>query len=177
MSDCTKIICILRPMILKYIDRLYCGHSCISVALVYGLYFGMSNGGVAAQHVDASECRETKIKSAITVSGQYAVDYEDGGPIEGEIWFSEDEASARLLPSTSFRAGIIVFKNQNDARRYFRIPTQRLKGICRLEGTAKIVIRDLETVCPGQETPDQAFLVKVIVASRPMRKECDAPAR
>ncbi|WP_059487217.1 hypothetical protein [Burkholderia ubonensis] len=116
------------------------------------------------------------MKRIVTLSGQYAVDYDDEA-IGSDVWFTEDDASAKRLPDRSQRSGVLVFTNQADAVRRLRIPVERPDGICRLEGTAKIEIRDLETTCPGQEAPDHAVLEKVISASAPKRITCDAASQ
>ena len=113
---------------------------------------------------------------SITLSGRYTVDYGDEESGE-DVWFEEDDASARRLPDRSQRAGVIRFTNQRDARRSLRLPAAQPDGVCRFDGRATLVIRDLETVCPGLEEPDHARQVKVVKASPPTRHACEAAAR
>ncbi|VWD21722.1 hypothetical protein BLA50215_03979 [Burkholderia lata] len=121
------------------------------------------------------ECRSVHVDRAITLSGRYALDYGDE-TIGSEVWFEEDDASARRLPDRSQRAGVIRFMNQRDARRGLRLPVAQPEGVCRFDGSATLVIRDLDTVCPGLEEPDHARLVKVVNASLPTRHACGATA-
>ncbi|VWM08899.1 hypothetical protein BLA6992_03231 [Burkholderia lata] len=121
------------------------------------------------------ECHSVQVGRAITLSGRYAVDYADEESGE-DVWFVEDDASARRLPDRSQRAGVIRFVNQRDARRSLRLPAAQPEGVCRFDGRATLVIRDLDTVCPGLEEPDHARLVKVLTASRPTRHACEATA-
>lgn len=79
-----------------------------------------------------------------------------------------------LKKTMRWRAGLIIFLNQCDTLRRLRVPRARFDGVCQLQGRATIVIRDLETVCPGQEATDRALLVKVISTSSPTRNLCDA---
>ncbi|WP_241024907.1 hypothetical protein [Burkholderia sp. Ac-20384] len=138
-------------------------------------------GGAAAAHAqtipaDAEpECHSVYVGRAITLSGRYALDYGDES-IGADVWFDEDDASARRLPDRSQRAGVIQFTNQSDARRRLRLPAAQPEGVCRFDGRATVVIRDLETVCPGLEEPDHARLVKVVKASPPTRHACEAAA-
>ncbi|OXJ29081.1 hypothetical protein CFB82_31005 [Burkholderia sp. HI2714] len=137
--------------------------------------------GTAAAHAqtipaDAEpECHSVYVGRAITLSGRYLVDYGDEESGE-DVWFEEDDASARRLPDRSQRAGVIRFTNQRDARRSLRLPAAQPVGVCRFDGRATVVIRDLETVCPGLEEPDHARLVKVVKASQPTRYACEAAA-
>ncbi|VWB63709.1 hypothetical protein BLA14095_02861 [Burkholderia lata] len=137
--------------------------------------------GAAAAHAqtipaDAEpDCRSVHVGRAITLSGRYALDYGDE-TIGSEVWFEEDDASARRLPDRSQRAGVIQFTNQGDARRSLRLPAAQPEGVCRFDGRATLVIRDLDTVCPGLEEPDHARLVKVVKASLPTRHACGAAA-
>lgn len=135
-------------------------------------------GAVRAQSIPADaepDCRAVHIVRTITLTGRYALDYGDES-IGSDVWFEADDASARRLPERSQRAGVIDFTNQRDAMRSLRMPAAQPDGVCRLEGRATIVIRDLETACPGLETPDRARLVKVISAGLPVRRACDAAA-
>ncbi|MBN3832042.1 hypothetical protein G3N64_09285 [Burkholderia sp. Ac-20344] len=122
------------------------------------------------------DCHSVHVGRAITLSGRYALDYGDA-TIGPDVWFEEDGASARRLPDRSQRAGVIDFTNQRDALRGLRLPAAQPDGVCRFDGYATIVIRDLETVCPGLETPDRARLVRVVTASVPERHACEATAR
>ena len=121
------------------------------------------------------ECHSVHVARAITLSGRYTLDFgdESSGP---DVWFEEDDASARRLPDRSQRAGVIRFMNQRDARRGLRLPAAQPEGVCRFDGRATLVIRDLDTVCPGLEEPDHARLVKVVKASLPARHACEATA-
>ncbi|CAG2312934.1 hypothetical protein BCCR75502_03702 [Burkholderia sola] len=121
-------------------------------------------------------CHAMQIDRTITLSGRYALDYGDES-IGSDVWFEEDDASARRLPARSQRAGVIVFTNQHEARRGLRLPAVQPRGVCRFDGRATLVIRDLETACPGLETPDRARLVKVVAADVPSRHACAAAAR
>lgn len=139
-------------------------------------------GGAVAAHAqtipaDAEpECHSVHVGRSITLSGRYTVDYGDEESGE-DVWFEEDDASARRLPDRSRRAGVIRFTNQRDARRSLRLPAAQPDGVCRFDGRATLVIRDLETVCPGLEEPDHARLVKVVKASPPTQHACEAAAR
>lgn len=121
-------------------------------------------------------CRAAHLDRTITLSGHYALDYGDES-LGSDVWFAEDDASARRLPDRSQRAGVIVFTNQHEARRGLRLPAAQPRGVCRFDGRATLVIRDLETACPGLETPDRARLVKVVAADAPARHACGAIAR
>lgn len=121
------------------------------------------------------ECHSVHVGRAITLSGRYALDYGDES-IGSYVWFEEDDASARRLPDRSKRAGVIAFANQRDALRELRLPAAPPDGVCRFDGRATVVIRDLDTACPGLETPDHARLVKVVKASLPTRHACEATA-
>ncbi|WP_256976850.1 hypothetical protein [Burkholderia sp. AU31652] len=137
--------------------------------------------GAAAAHAqtipaDAEpECHSVYVGRAITLSGRFIVDYGDEESGE-DVWFEEDDASARRLPDRSQRAGVIRFTNQRDARRSLRLPAAQPERVCRFDGRATLVIRDLETVCPGLEEPDHARLVKVVKASLPTQHACEAAA-
>ncbi|VWD55470.1 hypothetical protein BLA39750_06653 [Burkholderia lata] len=121
------------------------------------------------------ECHSVYVGRAITLSGRYLLDYGDEASGQ-DVWFEDDDASARRLPDRSQRAGVIAFTNQSDARRSLRLPAAQPEGVCRFDGRATVVIRDLETVCPGLEEPDHARLVKVVKASPPTRHACEATA-
>lgn len=174
MKHSTKTICTLLQMIRKSTNTSQIvKRTCRLAALLFGLGVLSLPAIGAAQDVEEAGCHSIYLKRAITLSGQYAVDYDDEA-IGSDVWFTEDDDSAKRLPDRSQRSGVLVFTNQADAIRRLRIPAARPGGVCRLEGTAKIVIRDLETTCPGQEAPDHAFLAKVIRASVPKRIACDA---
>lgn len=133
--------------------------------------------GAQAIPADAEPgCHAVHVDRTITLSGRYALDYGDES-IGPDVGFEEDDASARHLPDRSQRAGVIVFTNQPDARRRLRLPAAQPRGVCRFDGRATLVIRDLETACPGLETPDRARLVKVVSADAPARHACGATAR
>ncbi len=133
--------------------------------------------GAQAIPADAEPgCHAVHVDRTITLSGRYALDYGDES-IGPDVGFEEDDASARHLPDRSQRAGVIVFTNQPDARRRLRLSAAQPRGVCRFDGRATLVIRDLETACPGLETPDRARLVKVVSADAPARHACGATAR
>ncbi|VWD29064.1 hypothetical protein BLA17378_07182 [Burkholderia aenigmatica] len=135
---------------------------------------GAAAAGAQPAPADAEpECHSVHVGRAITLSGRYALDYGDES-IGSDVWFEEDEASARRLPDRSQRAGVIVFTNQHDALRGLRLPAAQPDGVCRFDGRATVVIRALDTVCPGLETPDRARLVKVVTAGLPTRHACEA---
>ncbi|QVN20037.1 hypothetical protein [Burkholderia pyrrocinia] len=139
---------------------------------------GSAAAGAQAVPVSADaepECHAVHVGRTIALSGSYALDYGDES-IGPDVWFEEDDASARRLPDRSRRAGVIVFTNQRDATRGLRLPNVQPDGVCRFDGRATIVIRDLYTACPGLETPDRARLVKVVAAGLPTRHACDAAA-
>lgn len=177
MKNSTKTTCPLLQMIRKFINASQIvKRACGLGALLFGLgVLSLPTIG-AAQDVEGAGCHAIRLKRAITLSGQYAVDYDDEA-IGSDIWFAEDDDSAKRLPDRSQRSGALVFTNQADAVRRLRIPVARPDGVCRLEGTAKVEIRNLETTCPGQEAPDHAFLTKVFRASVPNRIACDASAQ
>ncbi|WP_241019818.1 hypothetical protein [Burkholderia sp. Ac-20345] len=166
----------LLPMIRQSLDALsMTGRARVLCALLW-----LACGAVAARAqtipADAEpECRSVHVGRAITLSGRYALDYGDES-IGSEVWFEEDDASARRLPDRSQRAGVMQFTNQGDARRSLRLPAAQPEGVCRFDGSATLVIRDLDTVCPGLEEPDHARLVKVVKASLPTRHACGAAA-
>ncbi|AZQ56523.1 hypothetical protein D5R55_28295 [Burkholderia cenocepacia] len=119
------------------------------------------------------ECHSVHVGRTMTLSGRYMLDY--GSESSGQdVWFVEDDTSARRLPDPSRRAGVIRFMNQRDALRWLRLPAAQPDGTCGFDGRATLVIRDLDTVCPGLEEPDHAQLVKVVKASVPARHACDA---
>ncbi|HGL6717475.1 hypothetical protein NTJ56_31815 [Burkholderia contaminans] len=122
------------------------------------------------------ECHSVHVGPSLTLSGRYTVDYGDEESGE-DVWFEEDDASARRLPDRSRRAGVIRFTNQRDARHSLRLPAAQPDGVCRIDGRATLVIRDLETVCPGLEEPDHARLARVVKASPPTPHACEAIAR
>ncbi|MCA8493983.1 hypothetical protein [Burkholderia arboris] len=164
------------PMIRQMIDVL----SMTGRARVPGIVLLLACGSVVAgeQPIPADaepECHAVHVDRAITLSGRFAVDYDDD-TIGPDVWFEEDAASAKRLPDRSQRAGVIVFTNQEDARRGLRLPAAQPRGVCRLDGRATLVIRDLDTACPGLETPDSARLVKVVTAGPPARHACNATA-
>lgn len=177
MRNCTKTTCTLPQMIQKSTNAiLTVKRTCTLGALLFGLGALCLPTIGAAHDADGARCHAIHMKRIVTLSGQYAVDYDDEA-IGSDVWFTEDDASAKRLPDRSQRSGVLVFTNQADAVRRLRIPVERPDGICRLEGTAKIEIRDLETTCPGQEAPDHAVLEKVISASAPKRITCDAASQ
>ncbi|MGU7838106.1 hypothetical protein ACV22V_01365 [Burkholderia sp. AW33-5] len=49
-------------------------------------------------------------------------------------------------------------------------------GYAVFDGGATLVIRDLNTACPGLETPDGARLARVVAAGVPVRHACNAAA-
>ncbi|MCA7970775.1 MULTISPECIES: hypothetical protein [Burkholderia] len=120
-------------------------------------------------------CHAMHVDRTITLSGRYALDYGDES-LGSDVWFEEDDASARRLPDRSQRAGVIVFTNQREAARGLRLPAAQPRGVCRFDGRATLVIRDLETACPGLETPDRARLLRVVAADVPARHACGATA-
>ncbi|WP_412025301.1 hypothetical protein [Burkholderia cepacia] len=151
-------------------------HGRARVLCVWLLACSAAAAGAQPVPADAEpDCRAVHVGQAITLSGRYALDYGDES-IGSDVWFEEDDASARRLPDRSQRAGVIVFTNQRDARRGLRMPAAQPDGVCRLDGRATIVIRDLDTACPGLETPDRARLVKVVAAGLPMRHACGTAA-
>jgi hypothetical protein len=177
MKSSTKTTCTLLQMIRKFTNvSQIVKRACRLGALLLGLGALSLPAIGATQDVEGAGCHAIRLKRAVTLSGQYAVDYDDDA-IGSDVWFTEDDDSAKLLPDRSQRSGVLVFTNQADAARRLRIPAARPNGVCRLEGTAKVEIRDLETTCPGQEAPDHAFLAKVIRASVPRRIACDASAQ
>lgn len=164
------------PMIRKALDVSSMTGRARALCLVV-LAWGSAASGAQPVPADAEpDCHSVHVGRAITLSGRYALDYGDES-IGSDVWFEEDDASARRLPDRSQRAGVIVFTNQHDATRGLRLPAAQPDGVCRFDGRATIVIRDLDTVCPGLETPDRARLVKVVAADRPTRHACDAAAR
>ncbi|UXU90056.1 hypothetical protein [Burkholderia sp. S-53] len=151
-------------------------HGSARVLCVWLLACGAAAAGAQPVPTDTEpDCRSVHVGRAITLSGRYALDYGDES-IGSDVWFEEDDASARRLPDRSQRAGVIVFTNPRDATRGLRLPAAQPDGVCRFDGRATIVIRDLYTVCPGLETPDRARLVKVVAADLPTRHACDAAA-
>ncbi|WP_431825604.1 hypothetical protein [Burkholderia sp. F1] len=177
MRNCTQATCTSLQMIRKSIGAIFTvGRTCGLGALALGLGAWVVPAMGAAQDADGSTCHAIHMKRVVTLSGQYAVDYDDEA-IGSDVWFTEDDASAKRLPDRSQRSGVLVFTNRSDAARRLRIPAERPRGVCRLEGTAKIAIRELETTCPGQEAPDHAVLERVVSASAPKRVACDASAR
>lgn len=173
MKHFTKTTCTSLQMIQKSIDAArVLSRIRVLGALVCVLGAAVLPTTSAAQDSEGSTCHATHIKRVITLSGKYAVDYDDES-IGSDVWFTEDDASAKWLPDRSQRSGVLVFTNQGDAVHRLRIPAERPNGVCRLEGTAKIEIRELETTCPGQEAPDHAVLGRVISASVPKRIACD----
>ncbi|NHV26469.1 hypothetical protein [Burkholderia sp. D-99] len=151
------------------------GRVCVLCAVVW-----LACGAVAARAQpippDAEPaCHSVHVGRSITLSGRYALDYGDES-IGSDVWFEADDASARRLPDRSQRAGVIAFTNQRDALRGLRLPVAQPDGVCRFDGRATVVIRDLDTVCPGLETPDRARLVKVVTAAPPTRHACEATA-
>ncbi len=164
------------PMICPMIDV----SSMTGRARVLGVVWLLACGPVAAggQPIPADaepECHAVHVDRAITLSGRFAVDYDDD-TIGSDVWFAEDDTSVKRLPDRSQRAGVIVFTNQKDARRGLRLPAAQPRGVCRLDGRATLVIRDLYTACPGLETPDSARLVKIVTAGPAARHACNATA-
>lgn len=163
------------PMIRKAFD-VSSMHGRARVLCLVLLACGSAAAGAQPVPADAEpDCRAVHAGRAITLTGRYALDYGDES-IGSDVWFEEDDASARRLPDRSQRAGVIVFTNQRDATRGLRLPAAQPNGVCRFDGRATIVIRDLDTACPGLETPDRARLVKVVAADVPTRYACDAAA-
>ncbi|WP_322082213.1 hypothetical protein [Burkholderia sp. BCC1972] len=154
------------------ISNLTCRARMLCAALL--LACGPVAAGAQTIPADAEpECHAVHVDRTITLSGRYMLDY--GSESSGQdVWFVEDDTSARRLPDPSQRAGVIRFMNQRDALRWLRLPAAQPDGMCRFEGRATLVIRDLDTVCPGLEEPDHAQLVKVVKASVPVRHACGA---
>ena len=165
------------PMIRQALDLSNLTGRARTLCAVLLLACGPAAAGEQPILADAEpECHAVHVDRTITLSGRYAVDYDDEA-IGPDVWFEDDDASAMRLPDRSQRAGMIVFTNQDVARRGLRLPAAQPHGVCLLDGRATLVIRDLYTACPGLETPDSARLVKVVKASVPVRHACNATAR
>ena len=113
----------------------------------------------------------------VRLSGTYAVDYV-GSDLDGDLWFTEDKASRRKLPSNGWREGLIMLdppRNGQDLLRMFSIPTVRDKGTCGYRGKATIDIKDFAAFKAGSETGDRATLVRIVRKAKPKPVPCRIP--